>query len=197
MFWFQFLLVIAIIGVTIFALRSLRSDKSLAMKRLLALLFIVAAVLAVIFSEHVDGHRKLLWRRTWNRLLLYGFIVIGMLFAVAVIRAKARSDRMLRSLPAQSHSTKHDARKLMSCDSQLRSQILKHDLAFYGTGGNRRTAFSVAPRAPSIAWGLRLRGITFWAGAIAASLLNIAVASIVAGALGSSWNVWLWSLYLQ
>ncbi|MGO1810829.1 MAG: DUF6541 family protein [Canibacter sp.] len=51
-------------------------------------------------------------------------------------------------------------------------------------------ALSVAP-GTLIAWGLRLRGITFWAGAIAASFLNIAVASIAAGALRSSWNVWL------
>lgn len=98
MFWFQFLLVIAIIGVTIFALRSLRSDKSLAMKRLLALLFIVAAVLAIIFPTMLTVVANFFGVGRGTDLLLYGFIVIGMLFAVAVIRAKARSDARVTQL---------------------------------------------------------------------------------------------------
>lgn len=98
MFWFQFLLVIAIIGVTIFALRSLRSDKSLAMKRLLALLFIVAAVLAIVFPNMLTVIANFFGVGRGTDLLLYGFIVIGMLFAVAVIRAKARSDARVTQL---------------------------------------------------------------------------------------------------
>lgn len=98
MFWFQFLLVIAIVWVTVFTLRSLRSDKSLAMKRLLALLFVIAAIVAIIFPNLLTLIANFFGVGRGTDFLLYGFIVIGMLFAVAVIRAKARSDARVTQL---------------------------------------------------------------------------------------------------
>lgn len=98
MFWFQFLLVIAVVGVTVFTLRSLRSDKSLAMKRLIALLFVVAAIVAIIFPNLLTVIANFFGVGRGTDFLLYGFIIIGMLFAVSVIRAKARSDSRVTRL---------------------------------------------------------------------------------------------------
>jgi hypothetical protein len=95
---FQFLLIIAVIGVALLALRSLRSDRALAMKRLLALLFVVAAVVAISVPSLLTDIAHMFGVGRGTDFLLYIFIVIGMLFAVAVIRAKARSDARVTRL---------------------------------------------------------------------------------------------------
>jgi len=95
---FQFLLIIGVVVATGLALRLLPGERSLALKRILALLFVVAAVLAIIFPTMLTVIARFFGIGRGTDLLLYVFIVAALLFAVATIRAKARSDARVTEL---------------------------------------------------------------------------------------------------
>lgn len=95
---FQFILIAIIIVITVFALRSTPGEKSLAIKRLSALIFLAAAVSAILFPQLLSAAAKVLGIGRGTDLLLYVFVVAGLLFAVMTIRAKARSDARVTDL---------------------------------------------------------------------------------------------------
>ncbi|MFC5338899.1 DUF2304 domain-containing protein [Leucobacter denitrificans] len=95
---FQFALIIGVVGAAVFAIRVLPGERSLALKRILALLFVVAAILAIIFPSTVTAIANVLGIGRGTDLLLYVFIVMTLIFAVAIIRAKARSDARVTDL---------------------------------------------------------------------------------------------------
>lgn len=95
---FQFLLILGVVVATGFALRLLPGERSLALKRILALLFVLAAVLAIIFPAMLTVIARFFGIGRGTDLLLYVFIVAVLLFAVATIRAKARSDARVTEL---------------------------------------------------------------------------------------------------
>ena len=98
MIWFQFLLVAAVVVVITLLLRSLRSEKSLALKRILALLAMAAAVVAIFVPNILTLVANMFGVGRGTDFLLYLFIIAAMMFAVAVIRAKARSDARVTRL---------------------------------------------------------------------------------------------------
>ena len=95
---FQLLLIIGVVVATVLALRMLPGERSLALKRILALLFVLAAVLAIVFPTMLTVIAKFFGIGRGTDLLLYVFIVAALLFAVAIIRAKARSDARVTEL---------------------------------------------------------------------------------------------------
>ncbi len=95
---FQVLLIALVIIITLFAVRSLPGEKSLAIKRLLAMLFVVAAVIAILFPQLLSMVARFFGIGRGTDLLLYGFIIAGLVFAVLIIRAKARSDARVTDL---------------------------------------------------------------------------------------------------
>lgn len=97
----QFLLIIAFVAVATTTFRFLPGEKSLALKRVLALLFVIAAIGAILFPDVVTllAHTFGVGRGT--DLLLYFFIIVFLLFAASVIRAKARSDARVTHLARQ------------------------------------------------------------------------------------------------
>lgn len=95
---FQLLLIIGVALAAILAIRFLPGDRSLAVKRILALLFVIAAILAIIFPAMLTTVAHFFGIGRGADLLLYVFIIVGMLFAVAVVRAKARSDARVTEL---------------------------------------------------------------------------------------------------
>lgn len=95
---FQLLLILAVILAAVLAIRFLPGDRSLAVKRILALLFVVAAVLAIIFPAALTEVANFFGIGRGADLLLYVFIIVCMLFAVSVVRAKARSDARVTEL---------------------------------------------------------------------------------------------------
>ena len=95
---FQFLLILGVVAATGLALRMLPGERSLALKRILAILFVVAAVLAIIFPTMLTVIAKFFGIGRGTDLLLYVFIVAALLFAVAIVRAKARSDARVTEL---------------------------------------------------------------------------------------------------
>lgn len=98
MFVFQFLLIAAIIAAAAFAVKVLPGERSLALKRIFALLFVVAAVLAIIFPNALTAIAHFFGIGRGTDLLLYGFIIMVLVFAVSTIRAKARSDARVTDL---------------------------------------------------------------------------------------------------
>lgn len=95
---FQFLLIIGVAIVAILAVRFLPGDRSLALKRIIAILFVIAAILAIIFPGLLTAVANFFGIGRGADLLLYVFIIASLIFAVATIRAKARSDARVTQL---------------------------------------------------------------------------------------------------
>lgn len=95
---FQFLLIAGIIAIAIFAIRFFRGDRSTAIKRILALLAALAAILAILFPATLTVIANFFGIGRGADLLLYVSIVGGLLFVVALVRSKARSDARVTQL---------------------------------------------------------------------------------------------------
>lgn len=95
---FQFLLILGIVLAAMLALRFVRGERSLALKRILALLAALAAILAILFPTILTTIANFFGIGRGADLLLYVSIIGGLLFAVATIRAKARSDARVTQL---------------------------------------------------------------------------------------------------
>lgn len=94
----QLLLIVGVAIAAIFAIRLLRGDRSLAVKRIVALLFALAAILAIIFPEVLTAIAHFFGIGRGTDLLLYVFVIAALLFAVATVRAKARTDARVTEL---------------------------------------------------------------------------------------------------
>ena len=95
---FQILLILGIIIVAALAFGFLRGDRSLAVKRIVALLAALAAILAIIFPEMLTAIAHFFGIGRGADLLLYVFVIAALLFAVATVRAKARTDARVTEL---------------------------------------------------------------------------------------------------
>lgn len=95
---FQILLIAAVIAAAALAVRFLPGERSLALKRIFAILFVAAAVVAIVFPNLLTGVANFFGIGRGTDLLLYLFIVAMLIFAVAVVRAKARSDARVTDL---------------------------------------------------------------------------------------------------
>lgn len=95
---FQLLLIAAVVIAAALAVRFLPGERSLALKRIFAILFVAAAVLAILFPNALTAIAHFFGIGRGTDLLLYVFIVAMLTFAVATVRAKARSDARVTSL---------------------------------------------------------------------------------------------------
>lgn len=94
----QLLLVVAIIAVAIIAVRSLSGDKSLAVKRILAILGAMFAIVSILFPQFLSMIANFFGVGRGADLLLYMLVIAGLFFAVATVRAKARTDARVTDL---------------------------------------------------------------------------------------------------
>lgn len=94
----QFLLILGVAVAAILAVRFLPGDRSLAVKRIIALLFALAAILAIVFPTVLTSVANFFGIGRGADLLLYVFIIAALLFAVATVRAKARTDARVTEL---------------------------------------------------------------------------------------------------
>lgn len=114
---FQFLLIAGIIGAAAYAVKVLPGERSLALKRIFALLFVLAAVFAIIFPGMLTSVAHFFGIGRGTDLLLYVFIVMVLVFAVATVRAKARSDARVTDL----------ARAVALMEARLTDQLTTRD----------------------------------------------------------------------
>lgn len=117
MTFFQFLLIAAVVVAGAVAVRALPGERSLALKRLFALLFVVAAIVAILVPGLLTRVANALGIGRGTDLLLYVFIVAMLVFAVAVIRAKARSDARVSDL----------ARAVALMEARLAERVEDHE----------------------------------------------------------------------
>lgn len=94
----QIILIAAVFLITVASIRFLPGEKSLAVKRLLALIFVVVAVWAILMPDMLTVVAKFIGVGRGTDLLLYLFIIVFLFFAASVIRAKARSDARVTHL---------------------------------------------------------------------------------------------------
>lgn len=95
---FQLLLIASVVLAAALAVRFLPGERSLALKRIFAILFVAAAVLAILFPNALTSIANFFGIGRGTDLLLYVFIVAMLIFAVATVRAKARSDARVTDL---------------------------------------------------------------------------------------------------
>lgn len=95
---FQLLLIAAVITAATLAVRFLPGERSLALKRIFAILFVAAAVFAIVFPGALTTIANFFGIGRGTDLLLYLFIVAMLIFATATVRAKARSDARVTDL---------------------------------------------------------------------------------------------------
>ncbi|KIP51378.1 DUF2304 domain-containing protein [Leucobacter komagatae] len=94
----QFLLIAGVLIAVVLAVRFLPGDRSLAIKRIVAIVFAVSAVLAILFPQALTRVASFFGVGRGTDLLLYVFVLMTLWFAVATIRAKARSDARVTDL---------------------------------------------------------------------------------------------------
>lgn len=127
MTFFQLLLILGIIAAAILSIRFLRGERSLAIKRIMALVAAFAAILAILFPSILTKVANFFGIGRGADLLLYVFIIGALLFAVATVRAKARSDARVTQL----------ARSVALMEARL---IERQDLTTHPSDENGRSA---------------------------------------------------------
>lgn len=95
---FQFILIAAVFFGALLAIRTFRGEKSLALKRIFAIVIAVGGVFAILFPDALTVIAHFFGIGRGTDLLLYGFVIATMIFGVAVLRAKARSDARVTEL---------------------------------------------------------------------------------------------------
>lgn len=98
MTFFQLLLILGIVAAAILSIRFLRGERSLAIKRIFALAAAFAAILAILFPSILTKVANFFGIGRGTDLLLYVSVIGALLFAVATVRAKARSDARVTQL---------------------------------------------------------------------------------------------------
>ncbi|WP_082305375.1 DUF2304 domain-containing protein [Leucobacter japonicus] len=95
---FQVLLIAVVVVAASLAVRFLPGERSLALKRIFAILFVLAAAAAILFPGVLTAIAIFFGIGRGTDLLLYLFIVAMLIFAATVVRAKARSDARVTEL---------------------------------------------------------------------------------------------------
>lgn len=98
MILFQFILILGVVSAVVFAVRFLHGDRSLAIKRLFAVLFALGAIFAILFPDILTSIANFFGVGRGIDFLFYVFIIAVLLFAVAAVRSKARADARVTEL---------------------------------------------------------------------------------------------------
>lgn len=98
MILFQFVLIFSIVLAVVFAIQFLPGDRSLAVKRILAIAFASGAVLAIIFPDALTAFANFFGVGRGTDMLLYLSVIGIMFFSVALLRSKARTDARITEL---------------------------------------------------------------------------------------------------
>lgn len=96
--WIQFLLITAIVILAVFMMRRTGADSHLAIRRLLMGLFVVAAVLSVLFPQWLSWLASLVGVGRGTDLVLYALIVMFLAFVYSQYRRNIALQRQLTLL---------------------------------------------------------------------------------------------------
>ncbi len=96
--WIQILLIAAIIVFAFITMRRTGADSHLAIRRLLLGVFVIAAVLSVLFPQWLSWLAQLVGVGRGTDLLLYALIVMFLAFVYTQYRRNAQLQRQLTLL---------------------------------------------------------------------------------------------------
>ena len=94
----QLLLIGAIVILAVFVMRRTGSDSHLALRRILFALFVIAAILSVLFPEWLSWLANLVGVGRGTDLVLYGLVVVFMVFVFTQYRRNVALQRQLTLL---------------------------------------------------------------------------------------------------
>lgn len=96
--WIQILLIAAIVVLAVFMMRRTGADSHLAIRRLLMALFVVVAVLSVLFPQWLSWLAQFVGVGRGTDLVLYGLIVMFLAFIYTQYRRNIVLQRQLTLL---------------------------------------------------------------------------------------------------
>lgn len=96
--WIQLLLIAAIVILAAFMMRRTGADSHLAIRRLLMGLFVVVAILSVLFPQWLSWLARLVGVGRGTDLVLYGLIVMFLAFVYSQYRRNVAQQRQLTRL---------------------------------------------------------------------------------------------------
>jgi len=96
--WIQALLIIAVLALGAVVMRRTGADSHLAIRRLLMMLFIVAAVLSILFPQWLTWVAGLIGVGRGTDLLLYALVVMFLAFVYTQYRRNLAQQRQLTRL---------------------------------------------------------------------------------------------------
>ncbi|MBR22860.1 MAG: hypothetical protein CMF57_10545 [Leifsonia sp.] len=92
--WFQIILVLALIGIAVYLLRSTPSPRHLAIRRLVMLVGILAGIVVIIWPDLLTVLAQLVGIGRGADLLFYIAIIIGLLYIVNEYKRSVRLARL-------------------------------------------------------------------------------------------------------
>jgi len=92
--WFQIILVLALLGIAVYLLRSTPSPRHLAIRRLVMLVGILAGIVVIIWPDLLTVLAQLVGIGRGADLLFYLAIIIGLLYTVNEYKRSVRLARL-------------------------------------------------------------------------------------------------------
>jgi hypothetical protein len=117
--WIQFLLIAAIVLLAMFVMRRTGSDNHLAIRRILFGVFVVAAILSVLFPQWLSWLANLVGVGRGTDLLLYALVLVFLIFVWTQYRRNTALQRQLTLL----------ARKVALLEAQRNEDAVQRDAA--------------------------------------------------------------------
>ncbi|MBU1250020.1 MAG: DUF2304 domain-containing protein [Actinobacteria bacterium] len=96
--WFQIILVLALLGIAVYLLRSTPSPRHLAIRRLVMLVGILAGIVVIIWPDMLTVLAQLVGIGRGADLLFYVAIIIGLLYTVNEYKRSVRFARLTTRL---------------------------------------------------------------------------------------------------
>jgi len=96
--WIQLLLIAAIVVLGVVVMRKTGADSHLAIRRILMMLFVLAAILSVLFPQWLTWVATLIGVGRGTDLLLYGLVLMFLVFVYTQYRRNAALQRQLTLL---------------------------------------------------------------------------------------------------
>ncbi|WP_439591565.1 DUF2304 domain-containing protein [Microbacterium sp.] len=108
--WIQILLILAIIVLGYFVMRRTGSDSHLAVRRMIFALFVIAAILSVLFPQWLSWVARLVGVGRGTDLLLYALVIVFLIIVFTQYRRNLALQRQLTLLARKIALLEADAR---------------------------------------------------------------------------------------
>lgn len=122
--WIQIILIAAMFGITLYLIRSTPSARHLALRRLLLFIALILAIVIILAPGWLTAIAHALGIGRGTDLLLYGVIVVFLLYAVTEYKRSLQAARAMTAL----------ARKLALTEARLDDAMARLE----GTGDSPR-----------------------------------------------------------